>query len=218
MAKELPYLPTYKNVGALFEKIEKAKVPDAFTVRYLADTIGLKGTGDRQLIGLLKKLGFLDNAGKPTPEYNQLKNQALAKLAIAEGIRKAYAALYAANESAHELPNDQLKALIAQVSGAEEVMTKLISGTFNALVKNADFSKKQEEQKPADESEAQSDEAAPQESNSTKNNRVIPRPPPPAAHQHFTPEFRFNIEVHLPSNGTEDTYLAIFNALRKALG
>jgi len=34
----------------------------------------------------------------------------------------------------------------------------------------------------------------------------------------FNPDFRFNIEIHLPSNGTEETYLAIFNALRKSLG
>jgi hypothetical protein len=66
LAKELPYLPSNKNVGVLFERIEKAKIPDAFTVKFLTDTIGLKGSGDRKLIALLKKLGFLDSAGKPT--------------------------------------------------------------------------------------------------------------------------------------------------------
>jgi hypothetical protein len=33
----------------------------------------------------------------------------------------------------------------------------------------------------------------------------------------FRSEFHYNIQVHLPSNGTEETYLNIFNALRKAL-
>jgi hypothetical protein len=28
-------------------------------------------------------------------------------------------------------------------------------------------------------------------------------------------DFHFNIQVHLPANGTEDTYLNIFNALRR---
>jgi hypothetical protein len=63
--QELPYLPSYKNVGVLFEKIEAAKVPESFTQKYLYDTIGLKGVGDRSLISLLKTLGFVDNAGKP---------------------------------------------------------------------------------------------------------------------------------------------------------
>ena len=139
MPKELPYLPSYKNVGALFDRIEKAKIPDAFNLNFLANTIGLKGSGDRQLIGLLKKLGFLDNAGKPTPEYSLLKNKAVAKTAIGSAIRRAYAPLYDADESAHDLPNDKLKGLIAQVSGADEKMNQLITGTFNALHKTADF-------------------------------------------------------------------------------
>jgi len=29
------------------------------------------------------------------------------------------------------------------------------------------------------------------------------------------PDFHFNIQIHLPANGTEDTYLNIFNALRR---
>jgi hypothetical protein len=212
LAKDLPYLPTYKNVGALFERIEKARVPDAFTVRFLADTIGLKGTGDRKLIPLLKKLGFLDNAGKPTPEYNLLKNKNTAKAALANGIRRAYAPLYEANEDAHSLPNDQLKGVIAQVSGAEDKMTGLITWTFNALVKAADFT-------PVAQPEP-TDEVA---NGASQNGREpAPAEKPPQSNQpplsKFSPDFRFNIEVHLPSNGTEETYLAIFNALRRALG
>lgn len=66
MASELPYLPSYKNVGKLFEKIKSAKIPEVFTHKYLYDTIGLRSVGDRSLISLLKQLGFLDNGGKPT--------------------------------------------------------------------------------------------------------------------------------------------------------
>jgi hypothetical protein len=47
--------------------------------------------------------------------------------------------LYEANEAAHTLNSEGLKGLVAQVSGTEEQMTKLIAGTFNALVKLADF-------------------------------------------------------------------------------
>ncbi len=203
MAKELPYLPTYKNLPLLFEKIEKAKVPDAFTVRYLSDTFGLKSTNDRAMITLLKKLGFLDASGKPTEEYARLKNKDLAKVAIADGIKRGYAPLYEANENAHELNFDQLKGLVAQVSGTEEGMTRLIAGTYNALVKLADFAG----------SAAAGVEGRPEERSKPEGSSS---PPPPPVSR-FAPEFRFNIEIHLPSNGTEDTYLNIFNALRKAL-
>jgi len=214
VAKDLPYLPTYKNVGALFEKIEKAKVPDVFTVRFLTDTIGLKGTGDRQLITLLKKLGFLDSAGKPTPEYNRLKNKSTAKAAIADGIKIAYAPLYEANEDAHNLPNDELKGLIAQVSGTEETMTRLITGTFNALGKSADFKAiTSAADDPSESDEGKSEENA----NTNKKEDKLPKESEKSQSK-FNPDFRFNIEIHLPSNGTEETYLAIFSALRKSLG
>lgn len=211
MAIELPYVPTVKNVPVVFDKIAKAKVPDAFTTNYLTGTLGLKSTNDRALIPLLKKLGFLDGSGKPAPEYSLLKNRDKAKKALAAGIRKGYSALYAANESAHELPSDQLKGLVAQVSGTEEAMTKVIAMTFTSLTKLADFSDAKDLTEP--------ENTEPQNAAATAPPAVSP--PVSAALPNaaqFHPEFRFNVEVHLPSNGTEETYLNIFNALRKALG
>jgi hypothetical protein len=215
LAKDLPYLTTYKNVGALFDRIEKAQIPDVFNLNFLTETIGLKGSGDRPLIALLKKLGFLDNAGKPTPDYSLLKNKGVAKGAIAKAIRKAYAPLYAADENAHELPNDELKGLIAQISGAEEAMNRLITGTFNSLVKAADF--KHAEEIDAEDNESGSGKGM--DGDGTKVSKEKEQPKKFSGFEgKFNPEFRFNIEIHLPSNGTEETYLAIFNALRKSLG
>jgi len=207
MAKDLPYLASYKNVALLFDKISKAKVPEVFTVRHLSDTLGLKSTSDRQLIPLLKKMGFLDSSGKPTPEFSLLKNSATAKFAIADGVRTAYKPLYEADENVQDLAPDQLKGTIAQVSGAEEGVVRAITGTFNALVKIADFTvEKKEPSDEIDEDEGDGDDVA----------RLVERKKPQGGS--FSPSFRFNVEVHLPSNGTEETYLAIFNALRKALG
>jgi hypothetical protein len=93
------------------------------------------------------------------------------------------------------------------VSGTEENMTNLITGTFRALAALADFSPGEEPPSPAD--NGAQDEAT------SEVSTMLPPPAQPATK--FHPEFRFNIEVHLPSNGTEETYLNIFNALRKAL-
>ncbi len=208
MAKDLPYLFTYKNVGTLFDKIEKAKIPEVFTLKFLTDTIGLKASTDRKLITLLKKLGFLDNAGKPTPAYNLLKNKATAKAAIANGIRTAYAPLFEANEAAYSLPSDGLKGLVAQLTGAEEGVIKLIAGTFNALSKTADFTVATTE--PAEDQNQSNSKEPP-----LHKDKLMEQLPPASK---FSPDFHFNIQVHLPSNGSEETYLAIFNALRRSLG
>ncbi|MDH4220444.1 MAG: DUF5343 domain-containing protein, partial [Candidatus Aminicenantes bacterium] len=103
--------------------------------------------------------------------------------------------LFNANENAHNLDQVELKGLIAQVAGTDDAMTTKVLGTFNSLVKLADFKpellkKKQEIEKPAVE----------------KKGEIIPE---------LRPEFYYNLQIHLPSNATEETYLNIFNALRR---
>lgn len=202
MAQELPYLPSYKNVDALFAKIATAKQPDAFTTRFLSDTLGIKSAADRSLISLLKTLGFLDAAGRPTAAYGHLKNPKFARPAIAAAVRQAYEPLFAANERAYEISAQDLNGLISQVAGTESGMTSKIAGTFRALAKLGDFtslaldisSKKNDIEKD----KVETDHAG------------------AGGKSRLSSEFHYNIQVHLPTNATEETYLNIFNALRKA--
>ena len=204
--QELPYLPSYRNVGVLFEKIGAAKIPESFTQKYLYHTIGLKGGGDRPLISLLKTLGFVDNSGKPTPRYAALKNEKIAGIEIARGIREAYEPLFSANENAHKLESSELRGLVAQVAGTDSGTTSKIVGTFKALVAVADF---------------ESDSLLNDEADVaiTREKRIEIEKEQDAAKssgfQGMKPEFHYNIQIHLPSNGSEETYMNIFNAIRK---
>lgn len=202
MPTELPYLSNYKNVGELFQRIASAKKPESFTNAYLVETIGLKSSGDRQLITLLKSLGFLDGAGRPTAEYDQLKNPSFASKAIGAAVRRAYEGLYAANEEAQNLSGQELKGLISQVAGTDSNVTSKIQGTLSALLKLADFTR------------------LPQDLKSESKGASKPNEPdhvdPPPRGGGLKPEFHYNIQVHLPANATEEVYLSIFNSLRKA--
>jgi hypothetical protein len=213
MAADLPYLPTYKNVGTVFERILTAKAPDAFTTRYLTETLGLKSTADRNLITLLKSLGFLDSSGKPTTEYMLLKNPTTAGAAIAAGIKKAYAPLFAANESANEADASTVKGLIAQVTGANSDIVSKTHGTLQALLKKADFKSAgangNASEKPVTAVAEPRADANPERRESVSES-VSHRSPG------MRPEFNYNIQIHLPANATEETYLHIFNAMRKA--
>jgi hypothetical protein len=212
VAKDLFYLPSYKNVGTLFEKIASAKAPDAFTQRYLSDTLGLKSNGDRALINMLKKLGFVDASGRPTNRYNLLKNKETAGSAIAKGLVEAFAPLFEANEAANQLNMEQLKGLVSQISGAEQKTASLIAYTFNAIAKNADFTKDLRA------TERNQEEQEEQEEETEKNNATrteVERSLNAIERTSLRPDFHFNIQIHLPANGTEDTYLNIFNALRR---
>ncbi len=176
-----------------------AKRPDTFSTRFLSETLGLKSTGDRPLISLLKTLGFVDAAGKPTGDYDALKNPERAPYAIGAAIRRAYAPLFAADENAHTRASDQLKGLISQVAGTDEGMTKRIAWTLGALLKVAKFDEAPELVRAAPTPEKEYDTG---EKTS------------PTLHG-LRSEFHYNIQIHLPSNGTEDTYINIFNAVRK---
>lgn len=206
MPASLTYLASNKNLEALFTTIQSAKVPDRFTQDFLGTTIGLKGTNDRMMIPLLRTLGFLEASGAPTAAYRELKNRENAKRAIAKGVRVAYAPLFEANESANSLSSDKLKGLIAQVAGTDDSMTARIAATFSALCRLGDFAAS-----PVDNAKVQGDEDEDEEISNVDQVDRKPRSAPPK----LSTQFHYNIQVHLPSNGTEEVYLNIFNALRK---
>jgi hypothetical protein len=206
MPSELPYLPSYKNLPTLFDKIASAKRPDTLTQKVLRDTFGLKSTGDRSFIPFLRTLGFIDSSSRPTVEYALLKNSKTRGPAIAEAVRRAYAPLFEADESAHTLTGDALKGLIAQVGGTDDSMTQRIAYTFAAIAKLGDFN--------AARSTPEDGEGG---GDGTQEKPIAPAAATSAApaSRGLRPDFHYNIQVHLPSNGSEETYLNIFNAIRK---
>jgi hypothetical protein len=205
VAQALPYLSSNKNVGKLFEKILSAQKPSTFTHNYLQKVIGLTGTNDRPLISLLRSLGFLDSANVPTDTYDLLKNPNSAKAAIAAGIQKAYRELFAANEKANELVGGELRGLISQVSGADEGMVERIGNTFAALVKQGNFSGGTLETHDA-KGKSGKPEGAIQSAKEQQQQ---------GGAEGLRPEFHYDIEIHLPGNGSEETYINIFNAIRR---
>ena len=208
MPATLPYLSSNKNIGELFRKIASAAVPTKFTQEFLQTTIGLSGSNDRPLIPLLRNLGFLDQSNSPTATYSLLKAKDKSGAAIAAGIKNAYAPLFAADERAFELAGEKLKSLIAQVAGTDDDMTARIAGTFSGLVKQGDFkaelpSKDREQKKPKLGDDAKEDDRG---AHGTTDQ---------TGRKNLRTEFQYVIQVQLPSNGSEETYLNIFNAIRK---
>ena len=202
MPVQLPYLATNKNVAKLFEKIASAKIPDKFSHSFLQTTLGLKSTNDRALIPLLRNLGFIDQSGTPTQAYALLKGDK-QKAAIAAGVQTAYKPLFDSDQDANNLTSDKLKSLVAQVAGTDSGMTGRITHTFSALAKLGEFGTKAA--KPA------GDKKTPKDNNSENNeqndeNKLFGK---------LRTEFHYNLQIVLPSNGTEEAYRNIFNAIRK---
>jgi hypothetical protein len=199
--ERLTSLPHFCLISKKTGQIKSAKVPDNFTHKFLQNTIGLKGTNDRPFIPLLRTLGFIDQSGAPTAAYRDLKSNDHAKSALADALRRTYAPLFEADEKAHMLTGEKLKNLVGQVSGTDADMTTRIAASFGALVKLADFSAVPPKKEQHEKENQERVDTSERERNGNKSLR---------------PEFHYNIQVHLPSNATEEVYLSIFNALRKS--
>jgi hypothetical protein len=126
-----------------------------------------------------------------------------SRAAIAAGVRSAYAPLFHADEAADELSGEKLKSLVSQVAGTDDDMTSRISATFSALTKLGDF---KASLGPKSSEENRENERAEEE---------VPEEDSKGRVKGLRTEFQYVIQVQLPSNGTEETYLNIFNAIRK---
>jgi len=204
MALPKQYLTSTKNLGAILNAIKTAQAPSKFTQRFL-ESLEFKSTSDRLVIGVLKSLGFLADDGKPTQRYFDFLDQTQSAAVLAEGIREAYADLFAVNIKAHTSSGsalvNKLKTLTqGQVSSS--VLDKMAL-TFTALVKHADFSSyppKTDKTTGADEPSEEEPETDDKMHDKLKMGGLV-----------------YNIELVLPESRDVKVYDALFRSLREHL-
>jgi Family of unknown function (DUF5343) len=201
---DLPYVVAIKRVSAVLDKVQKAAVPDKFNADFLAK-LGFTSSNDRALPSFFRKLGFLDGSNAPTARYKQLRNPAVARYAMADGVRDAYSELYAVDEKAHELSKEALRGQVATLTGGEEGVVNLVAGTFLELCKLADFN-----------------EAITKQARSPDTLAILEKPKPALSTENARQvsgqlDFKYNIEIHLPATTDLGVYNAIFRSLRENL-
>lgn len=208
MAVPTAYLMSTKNTSEIFAAIQRASVPtQGFTHEFLKN-LGFASSGDRPIIPVLKAIGFLDQAGKPTELYRTYKDPALAKRALAKGIRLGYADLLAIDPEAYRKPTKELAGMFARLSDKGDAVTAKMATTFNALASLADFS--------APESGGAADQdSAPSADPGMAEVPAGSVPEQPGAAGTFT--LRHDIHVHLPLSTDVAVYDAIFKSLRENL-
>lgn len=212
---ELPDSYTLKPnaVPAYFDAILDAQPPERFSVRFL-ENLGFTSTNDRLFIGILKDLGFLNRDGAPQQRYFDFLDRSRSKQVLAEGIREAFAGLYAINTQAQELNADDVRNKLRTLYAGKK--TDLVIGniakTFRALSDYADFSAPP----GARRSEAPSSEdARPPEQPAASEK---PERPPVAAGQIKVSGLQYHINIVLPDTRDQAVYDAIFKSLRDHLG
>lgn len=204
MEKDVPYMPSIKNLHAILDAIQKAAVPEAFTVDFLKD-LGYTSSNDRPVAKLLKFLGMLDSANRPQTSYREFLDHTKAKAVLANRMRAAYDDLFTADKNAHTKSASALKGWFRTKTGVGDKVAEKMATTFRSLAQYADFSAT-----PHAEPKVEVDKQPP----------VSPAKPPLSKLSDIEGSIGlvYRIEIHLPDTQNIDTYRAIFRALREELG
>lgn len=199
MVEYPPYVNAYGKISELFKRIKDAAVPTKFTNDFLYSKLELKSITHRAFIGLLKKLGFIDENQTPTSVYREYREEAKSRIVMAKAIKKAYSGLYEAKEYAHTMTKSDVISKLNSILGTskDDPQVPKAASTFIELVKLADFDKKE----PTEETEEQKTEEI---------NKETTTPP-------FTSPHKFGISYTINLNLPATTDVEVFNAIFKAL-
>lgn len=213
MAVPSAYLTSTKNTKKIFASMQKASVPttSGFTYEFLKQ-LGYASSSDRPMIPVLKAIGFLDASGKPTDLYRQYKDPAIAKQALAIGLRAGYADLFAIDNDAYKRNQQELAGMFARLTDKGESVTGKMAMTFRELASMADFAPRQV---PAEVQERKAEDADDLAQNEEEQKQIESAGERREQGGGFS--LRHDVHVHLPLSTDVAVYDAIFKSLRENL-
>jgi hypothetical protein len=133
----LPYITAPGNIERALNGIKSAETPERVTLDFVKTILKIKGGSGNQVASYLKKIGFVNSDGTPSPIYSRFRNASTSGAAALEAIKHGYAPLFKRNEFMHKLDDKELKGLIIEETGEREDSTVagLILSSINALRK-----------------------------------------------------------------------------------
>ena len=173
--------------------------------RFMED-LGFKSSNDRQFVNILKSIKFIDDSGVPTNRYYNFLDQSQSKIIVAEGIKDAYADLFALNIKANELQKNELEGKFKTLTNGAKSSTTITQmvNTFSELCNYADWSNTNAETKIE---KNLSVTAINEDTN--KNDKYS------ANIGGF--DLNYDIHIHLPATRDQSVYDALFASLTKHL-
>lgn len=199
---------SFTKIPQYFDTMLTAKAPEKFTAKFMAD-LGFTSSNDRQFVNVLKAIGFLDETGAPTQRYFRFLDQSYSKLMVAEGIREAYADLFALNINAHKMTKQEVEGKFKTLTnGSKENATiGYMASTFINLCSYADWSvsipaaNDKESEQVSETILAEKPESHSQELLGIQPVRKL--------------DLNYDIHIHLPATRDQAVYDALFASLAK---
>lgn len=205
---EYPYMISNGKLPQIFEKIQSAATPEAFSYVFFKK-LGFSSSNDRAFIPLAKRLDLLHQDGAPTEYYNRIKNKTEFAQVLAGRIKNLYNDIYSIDTEIHDAQPAEIKGAMVRVTGKDEKSVDRYYKTFKALTQLADFKSSPLTLSKTDvtgekKEEKKSDE---KEQNYPKN---------PLVRQEMV-NFHYNIQIHLPATTDIKIYNAIFKSIKENL-
>lgn len=205
MTDSYPYMVANGKISQILDKIRKAAEPSKFTHSFLTQ-LGFASTNDRAIIPLLKKLQFLTEDSTPTTKYKDLRDPTRFRSVLGEQIKELYSDLYSINTKIHEANEDEIKGAISRVTGKDETSVTRFYLTYKTLTDIAEFDDPITSIRQAIESKPETHEPE-----KKKLDNKIP------THTIGSPDFHYNIQIHLPATTDISVYNAIFKSIKENL-
>jgi hypothetical protein len=195
-------------IPAYFQAMLGAEAPERFSIKFL-ENLEFDGSNDRLIIGVLKELGFLNADGVPQHRYFEFLDKSRSWTVLADGIREAYAELFAVNKNAEKLDVEgafnKLRTLYKGTK--KDTVIRNIAKTFVALCEVADFSKPKLTDTP---DEKQEDKSA----RKIETDQKKPESTKPLS----IGALQYHINIVLPDTRDQAVFDAIFKSMRDHLG
>ena len=216
MALATSYSLKTGSFSAYFDAIHGAEVPDRFSAAFLTD-LGFDQTNDRQFLGVLKDMQFINDDGKPTQRYIDFLDKSESSKIIAAGVRDAFSELFTINKKAQDMDLESLKGKLKVLyKGKKSDLTvERIAKTFLALCELGDFSSKGNVETPDPIVDTppvdKGDDGKQPEQEKAVHDRELPN-------GLNVKGLQYHINIVLPESRDPAIYDAIFSSLRRHLG
>lgn len=205
-----PYTMSTGSIPKFFKHVRDAGVPSKVTGNYL-ESVGFKSSNDRQLVSILKAIGFIDSAGVPGDAWKQYRGHD-GKETLAAAIRNGYSELFDTYPDAYVRDDEAIANFVRGHSQYGARVVGFAVKTFKALCAEAEFSAVPTTSNPPTVSkQPHSDDGAP------KNPSVSMPIAPNGGQGVQAATVNINIQLTLPASEDGKLYDAFFEAMKKHL-
>jgi hypothetical protein len=192
-----PYTTQPSALRRLLAEIPKRPKPPKVTLDTLKGWNVSKNNNASTAIGVLKKIGMLNDTGQPLDAYAAFMSSGTGAIALGVKLRETYRILFENSKSPQSTSTEELKTLFNIHSGGGEDAMRLQIQTFKILAEFADFN------------DAPMPGNVPQAPN-LNGAGVQGTPGTPGI-----PPIQIDLHIHLPENKSTRDYEAIIQDIAK---